>query len=205
MPSYGAAKRDKVQGRGRGRDRRPSYTGRGPRDRSVSMLSFTRMDHKGRYIDNSIHSSSELFAEITSDRLLESANMEELYNPLDASNRSEIPFNKTIEEVYSGVHNGRVLGEGVSGKVRLIVNKETGETRACKRLNLMDCDTDFARMQLIEEIDIMCMLDHPNIVTLEEIYESDSIIYLVTEVCNGGEVSDFCNTLTYSRLVSLAD
>lgn len=165
--------------------RRPSS--RAPRTRTTSMLSFTRQDHKGRYIENSIHSTAELFSEVTSDRLLESTS--EL-NPLDTSTRSEIPFNKTIEEVYSGVHNGRVLGVGVSGEVRLIVNKETGETFACKRLNLMDVDTDEARFQLIEEIDIMCMLDHPNIVRLEEIYESDSIIYLVQEVCTGGELFD---------------
>lgn len=36
----------------------------------------------------------------------------------------------------------------------------------------------------------MCQLDHPNIVRLEEVYESHSEIYLVQEVCKGGELFD---------------
>lgn len=32
--------------------------------------------------------------------------------------------------------------------------------------------------------------DHPNIVRLEEVYESHSEIYLVQEVCRGGELFD---------------
>merc|ERR1712137_465829 len=41
-----------------------------------------------------------------------------------------------------------------------------------------------------EEIFIMCQLDHPNIVRLEEVYESHSEIYLVQELCLGGELFD---------------
>ena len=36
----------------------------------------------------------------------------------------------------------------------------------------------------------MCQLDHPNIIRLEEVYESHSEIYLVQEVCSGGELFD---------------
>lgn len=32
----------------------------------------------------------------------------------------EIPFGKPIEELYEGVHNGPVLGSGISGLVRLV-------------------------------------------------------------------------------------
>jgi len=51
-------------------------------------------------------------------------------------------------------------------------------------------DSDKARLLLIEEIDVLCELDHPNAIRLEEIYESDSIIYLVQELCHGGELFD---------------
>jgi len=50
--------------------------------------------------------------------------------------------------------------------------------------------SDEGLRQLREEIYIMCQLDHPNIVRLEEVYESNNGIYLVQELCLGGELFD---------------
>ena len=57
-------------------------------------------------------------------------------------------------------------------------------------LDLGLVDTAEGLKQLREEIFIMCQLDHPNIVRLEEVYESHSEIYLVQELCLGGELFD---------------
>ncbi|KAG7338289.1 protein kinase domain containing protein [Nitzschia inconspicua] len=102
----------------------------------------------------------------------------------------EVPFGKPIEEVYEGVHNGPVLGSGVSGLVRLVTHKKTGIEYAVKCLDLGLVGTKEGLQQLREEIFIMCQLDHPNIVRLEEVYESHSEIYLVQELCLGGELFD---------------
>jgi calcium-dependent protein kinase len=102
----------------------------------------------------------------------------------------EVPFGKPIEEVYDGVHNGPVLGSGVSGLVRLVTHKKTGVEYAVKCLDLGLVGTKEGLQQLREEIFIMCQLDHPNIVRLEEVYESHSEIYLVQELCLGGELFD---------------
>ncbi|GKY90494.1 hypothetical protein MPSEU_000023200 [Mayamaea pseudoterrestris] len=102
----------------------------------------------------------------------------------------EVPFGKPIEEVYDGVHNGPVLGSGISGLVRLVTHKATGLKYAVKVLDLALVDTAEGLRQLREEIFIMCQLDHPNIVRLEEVYESHSEIYLVQELCLGGELFD---------------
>jgi hypothetical protein len=102
----------------------------------------------------------------------------------------EVPFGKPIEEVYDGVHNGPVLGSGVSGLVRLVTHKKTGVEYAVKCLDLGLVGTKEGLEQLREEIFIMCQLDHPNIVRLEEVYESHSEIYLVQELCVGGELFD---------------
>lgn len=102
----------------------------------------------------------------------------------------EVPFGKPIEEVYEGVHDGPVLGSGISGLVRLCVHKATGAKYAVKCLDLGLVETEEGLQQLREEIAIMCQLDHPNIVRLEEVYESHSEIYLVQELCVGGELFD---------------
>jgi calcium-dependent protein kinase len=102
----------------------------------------------------------------------------------------EVPFGKPIEEVYEGVHSGTVLGSGVSGLVRLVTHKKTGVEYAVKCLDLGLVGTKEGLLQLREEIFIMCQLDHPNIVRLEEVYESHSEIYLVQELCVGGELFD---------------
>jgi calcium-dependent protein kinase len=102
----------------------------------------------------------------------------------------EVPFGKPIEEVYDGVHTGPVLGSGISGLVRLVTHKATGVKYAVKCLDLGLVDTTEGLAQLREEIFIMCQLDHPNIVRLEEVYESHAEIYLVQELCFGGELFD---------------
>eukprot|EP00526_Cylindrotheca_closterium_P002581 CAMPEP_0113643396 /NCGR_PEP_ID=MMETSP0017_2-20120614/22818_1 /TAXON_ID=2856 /ORGANISM="Cylindrotheca closterium" /LENGTH=951 /DNA_ID=CAMNT_0000554909 /DNA_START=95 /DNA_END=2948 /DNA_ORIENTATION=+ /assembly_acc=CAM_ASM_000147 len=102
----------------------------------------------------------------------------------------EVPFGKPIEEVYDGVHTGPVLGSGISGMVRLVTHKKTGHKYAVKCLDLGLVDTEEGLAQLREEIFIMCQLDHPNIVRLEEVYESHTEIYLVQELCVGGELFD---------------
>lgn len=102
----------------------------------------------------------------------------------------EVPFGKPIEEVYDGVHDGPVLGSGISGLVRLCTHKATGAKYAVKSLDLGLVETEEGLQQLREEIAIMCQLDHPNIVRLEEVYESHSEIYLVQELCVGGELFD---------------
>jgi hypothetical protein len=70
----------------------------------------------------------------------------------------QIPFGKPIEEVYEGVHNGPVLGSGISGLVRLVTHRSTGIKYAVKVLDLGLVDNDEGLKQLREEIFIMCQL-----------------------------------------------
>ena len=45
-------------------------------------------------------------------------------------------------------------------------------------------------MRLKYEIDILKNLTHPNILRLYEVFEDEKNIYLVTEMCDGGELFD---------------
>ncbi|CAJ1388304.1 unnamed protein product [Effrenium voratum] len=79
------------------------------------------------------------------------------------------------------------LGEGSYGYVCKGTNKATGSVRAVKTIAK-------GKMKNLErfkqEIAIMKMMDHPNIIKLYESFEDLRNIYLVMEICSGGELFD---------------
>ncbi|KAL7570218.1 hypothetical protein ACA910_020645 [Epithemia clementina (nom. ined.)] len=104
--------------------------------------------------------------------------------------RIEPSCGQPIEEVYDGIADGLVLGSGVSGLVRLVTHKATQVKYAVKILDLSQIGSNEGLKQLRNEIYIMCQLDHPNIVRIEEVYESTDKIYIVQELCLGGDLFD---------------
>lgn len=77
------------------------------------------------------------------------------------------------------------LGSGGYGTVYLGINKLTGEKRAIKAIKKTSVDNQEA---FRDEIKILMGMDHPNIIKLYEIFESEDYVYLVQEVCEGGEL-----------------
>ena len=100
------------------------------------------------------------------------------------------PFDTPIEEIYDGVLDGKILGTGVSGTVRRVVHRSTNIHYAVKCLDLTLINTPASLLQLRNEIFIMCQLDHPNVMRIEEVYESNSALYIVQELCVGGDLFD---------------
>ena len=81
----------------------------------------------------------------------------------------------------------RQLGKGGYGKVYEVKNKKTGDIRACKHLSKLSIK-NLEKFEL--EINILIKTDHPNIIKLYEIFESQRSLYLVMQECKGGEVFD---------------
>ena len=81
----------------------------------------------------------------------------------------------------------REIGSGGFSKCLLVKNKITKVNYACKELqkkSVSDYDG------LMREVNLMIKLDHPNIIKLYEYYENDKNIYLIMELCTGGELFD---------------
>ena len=79
------------------------------------------------------------------------------------------------------------LGKGGYGKVYEVKNKKSGEIRACKHLSKLS----IKNLEKFErEIEILIKTDHPNIIKLYEVFESQRSLYLVMEECKGGEIFD---------------
>eukprot|EP00408_Alexandrium_pacificum_P059232 CAMPEP_0171179554 /NCGR_PEP_ID=MMETSP0790-20130122/13314_1 /TAXON_ID=2925 /ORGANISM="Alexandrium catenella, Strain OF101" /LENGTH=503 /DNA_ID=CAMNT_0011644485 /DNA_START=102 /DNA_END=1613 /DNA_ORIENTATION=+ len=90
-----------------------------------------------------------------------------------------------IQEVYD--MEKKKLGEGSYGSVCKAKNKMTHATRAIKTIakgQMKNID------RFKQEIAIMKIMDHPNIIKLYETFEDHRSIYLVMELCNGGELFD---------------
>lgn len=79
------------------------------------------------------------------------------------------------------------LGKGGYGKVYEVKNKKSGEIRACKHLSKLSIKN---LVKFEREINILINSDHPNIVKIYEIFESQRSLYIVMEECKGGEVFD---------------
>jgi calcium-dependent protein kinase len=79
------------------------------------------------------------------------------------------------------------LGEGSYGTVCKGTNKSTGAPRAVKSIS-KEHMKNLERFK--QEIAIMKIMDHPNIIKLYESFEDRKNIYLVMELCLGGELFD---------------
>merc|ERR1719454_1896954 len=79
------------------------------------------------------------------------------------------------------------LGEGSYGSVCKGTNKSTGAPRAIKSIS-KEHMKNIERFK--QEIAIMKIMDHPNIIKLFESFEDHRNIYLVMELCMGGELFD---------------
>ena len=82
-----------------------------------------------------------------------------------------------------------ILGTGASGPVRLCTSRQTQTKFALKRLCKLQIKSEKLGL-LRAEIAIMTELDHPNILRLIEYFETDDEVYLILELCRGGELLD---------------
>lgn len=91
----------------------------------------------------------------------------------------------TESELWEKYSVGEELGSGATAIVYRAVKRRTDEEVAMKIIE-KDRITD-AKM-LRNEIQIHKATDHPNVLRLLEVFEDDEKLYLVTEICRGGDL-----------------
>ncbi|XP_010542759.1 PREDICTED: calcium-dependent protein kinase 24-like [Tarenaya hassleriana] len=86
---------------------------------------------------------------------------------------------------------GRELGRGEFGVTHECIELETRERYACKRISKEKLRTEIDVEDVRREVEIMMHLPkHPNIVSFKEAFEDRDAVYLVMELCEGGELFD---------------
>ncbi|KAK4530461.1 hypothetical protein CCYA_CCYA04G1318 [Cyanidiococcus yangmingshanensis] len=87
---------------------------------------------------------------------------------------------------------GRTLGVGSTGKVKLGVHVETGELVAIKVIRKEFLERkESLKKKMQREIAVMKLCDHPHVLRLLEVFETNTHLFLVTEYADGGELFDY--------------
>ena len=90
------------------------------------------------------------------------------------------------------------LGSGGFGTVYKCRHRQTQQTRAVKvvpKKKIKNMET------FLQEIEILKKLDHPNVVRVYEYFIDDANVYIVTEICRGGELFDKIVDMVQMRLI----
>jgi len=83
------------------------------------------------------------------------------------------------------------LGAGAFGTVNMVQHKQLQVNRVMKTINIAKAEASGSPLSLLHlEIKLLAMLDHPNVLRMYEWYNDTVNIYLITDVCAGGELMD---------------
>ncbi|XP_041109008.1 serine/threonine-protein kinase MARK1-like isoform X7 [Polyodon spathula] len=117
--------------------------------------------------------------------------------PLKSSSRQNIPrcrnsiTSTTDEQPHIGNYRLlKTIGKGNFAKVKLARHILTGREVAVKIIDKTQLNPT-SLQKLFREVRIMKILNHPNIVKLFEVIETEKTLYLIMEYASGGEVFDY--------------
>ncbi|XP_060128970.1 serine/threonine-protein kinase MARK1 isoform X3 [Zootoca vivipara] len=117
--------------------------------------------------------------------------------PTKSSSRQNIPRCRnsitSTNEDHPHIGNYRLLktiGKGNFAKVKLARHVLTGREVAVKIIDKTQLNPT-SLQKLFREVRIMKILNHPNIVKLFEVIETEKTLYLIMEYASGGEVFDY--------------
>ena len=86
-----------------------------------------------------------------------------------------------------------MLGKGAFGKVNLCVHKLSEKLVAIKSLHKQYLESAHNNSKLQNEISLLRLLKHKNVIRLYETFSTDNFMLIVIELCGGGDL------LTYVR------
>ncbi|XP_063172664.1 serine/threonine-protein kinase MARK2 isoform X7 [Candoia aspera] len=105
--------------------------------------------------------------------------------------RGRIPATSADEQPHIGNYRLlKTIGKGNFAKVKLARHVLTGKEVAVKIIDKTQLNSS-SLQKLFREVRIMKVLNHPNIVKLFEVIETDKTLYLIMEYASGGEVFDY--------------
>ncbi|KAM9302111.1 serine/threonine-protein kinase 33 [Gastrophryne carolinensis] len=111
--------------------------------------------------------------------------------PRSSSAENKVPHTRmddeaAIQQIYTF---GRKLGQGSFGVVIEATHKDTGRKWAIKKVNREKAGSSAVKL-LEREVSILKRVNHEHVIHLEEVFETPKRMYLVMELCEGGELRE---------------
>lgn len=100
---------------------------------------------------------------------------------------SDMFINLNIDNIKQQYTILKKIGQGGYGTVWKVQQNKTQLIRAMKKINKVKNNREKIK-EIVNEINTLKKLDHPNIVKIFEFFEEIDGFYLITEYCNGGEL-----------------
>ncbi|KAI4314753.1 hypothetical protein L6164_027630 [Bauhinia variegata] len=108
--------------------------------------------------------------------------------PVPCGKRTDFGYDKDFDKRYS---LGKLLGHGQFGYTYVGVDKANGDRVAVKRIEKGKMILPIAVEDVKREVKILKELTgHENVVQFYNAFEDDSYVYIVMELCEGGELLD---------------
>ncbi|CAI9264986.1 unnamed protein product [Lactuca saligna] len=102
--------------------------------------------------------------------------------------RTDFGYLKDFDRRYS---TGKLLGHGQFGYTYVAVDKSNGDRVAVKKIDKNKMVLPIAVEDVRREVRILRALSgHENVVQFHNAFEDDSFVYIVMELCKGGELLD---------------
>jgi calcium-dependent protein kinase len=123
-------------------------------------------------------------------------------NSLHRADRGELGYKTNFNDLYSVEEE---IGKGAFGTVSRVVHKATAQQFACKSIAKSMPGMDERKQQehleaVQREIFVLEQLKSClNVAKLEEVFESDSHVHIVQELCLGGELEHSIGKSHYSE------
>ncbi|XP_011298281.1 phosphorylase b kinase gamma catalytic chain, skeletal muscle/heart isoform isoform X2 [Fopius arisanus] len=112
-----------------------------------------------------------------------------------------LPDKDAAKGFYAKYEPKEILGRGISSTVRRCIEKETGIEYAAKIIDISNEPHDGAeghtmKDATMQEVHILRRVaGHPYIIELHDVFESNTFIFLIFELCKNGELFDYLTSV----------
>ncbi len=130
-------------------------------------------------------SGSDLLVNQTEETTSKPCTVGDMYFRLD-----KLKWNGSNQQTLAGFEKIRTVGKGAYGTAVLYRKKDDDSLVILKEINLHDLNASERQMAL-NEVRVLAMLDHPNIISYFDSFEEDGIIMIEMEYADGGTLAQY--------------